>query len=95
MSRIFLEHLFNQVLGRVRDRSPVCRVESQRLLKHVAEDFLVVVSLEGWVAAEENEEHDSKGPDIAGFVVVALEYFWSDIVWRADNGVHALYFLLL
>ena len=95
LSRVLLEHLAHEVLGRVRDSVPVGGVESEWLLEDISEDLLVVIAFEGRVSAEEDKENDAETPDIAGLVIVAFEHFWGDIVRSTDDGVHALNFLLL
>ena len=95
LCRVFLEHLANEIFGGSRDCVPICGIVSERLLQDIAENFLVVVSFKGRVSAQEDEQNDTKTPDIARFVVVALKDFRSDIVWGANNSVHALNFSLL
>ena len=92
---VFLKHLANQVLRRISNGSPVCRVKSKWLLEHISENLLVVVSFERWVSAKEDEEHDTKGPDVAGLVIAALKHLRCDIVGSSYNCVHALDFFLL
>jgi len=94
-SRVLLQHLSDQILGGIRDLVPVCGVKSKWLLQHIAENLLVVIALERRVAAQEYEEDDTEGPDIAGLVVVALEHLGCNVVWGADNSVHSLDGLLL
>ena len=92
---VLLKHLADQVFGGIRDRVPVCRVKGKGLLQHISENFLVVVALERWVAAEENEKDDSERPDVARLVVVAFEDFWSDVVRCSNDRMHALNSLFL
>ena len=94
ISRVLIKHLGDQVFRRIRDRIPVSWIEGQWLLQHISEYFFVVITLKWRVSAEEHEEDDTEGPDIALLVVVALEHFGCHIVWRTDHGVHSLDFLL-
>ena len=94
-SRVLLQHLGNQVFCRVGDVGPVSRVEREWLLENVPENFLVVIALERRVAAEEDEEDDAEGPDVAGLVVVALEHLRRDVVRSANHRMHPLHRLLL
>ena len=95
LSRVLLEHLADQVLRGRGDSIPVCWVEGKGLFEHVSENLLVVVSLKWWVSTEEHEEDDTETPDVTGFVVVALEDFWGNVVRCSNNCVHALDSLLL
>lgn len=92
---ILVQHLAYQIFRRVRDRGPVCWVESQRLFQHITEDFLVVISFEGRVPAEEDEKDNTETPHIAALVIVALEDLGCDVVRCSHNCMHFLDFLLL
>lgn len=94
-SRVFLKHFADEILGACGDSVPVCGVESEWLLQNIAENFLVIVSFEGRVTAQENEENDSKTPDITRDVIVALKDFRSNIVWSSNDSGHALNFSFL
>ena len=63
---IFSEHRGHQVLGFIRDRVPIRWVKLELRLQDILENFLIVVSLKGWISAQEDIQDDSKGPDVAG-----------------------------
>ena len=93
--RILVEHLRDEILRLIRHTIPVSRVELELLLDDVAEDLFVVVSFEGWVTAQEDEQNDTEGPNVALLVVVAFQHFRSDVVWSTNNSVHTLNLSLL
>lgn len=79
----------------VRDLRPVLGIEFQFLLQDAFEDLLVVFSLKWRVPAQHDEEDDAEAPDIAGEVVVTLEYLRRHVVGGADYGMHLLTGVLL
>jgi len=91
--RVLGEHLAEQVFGLLTVDVPIGGVESQLLLEHVFENFLVGIALEGRVAAQENEQNDSERPHVALSAVVAAQNLGSYVVGRAHDCVHLFYLL--
>jgi len=54
------------------------------------QDLLIIVTVEGWVPAEQNVEHAAGGPHIAADVVVSGEHLGRNVIWRACTRLHAM-----
>ena len=93
--RILIEHASDKILGAVADILPVFFVESKLLVANLLDYNLVVVSVVRRVTAEQNVQDDAKAPDVAGFVVPALQYLRGHIVGSAYNSLHLISRLLL
>lgn len=85
-SWVALEHFGNEQFGLVGYGAPFLGVESVDATAHRFHDLIVVVAIKRRCPGEQNEEYNAAGPDIAFFVVSALEHFGGDIVGLGIRG---------
>lgn len=79
----------------IRYLSPVFGVELEVLLQDSFEYLLIIVPFKGRISTQHDKEDHAKTPHITREIVVALEYFWCNIVWCPHNGVHLFGRILL
>ena len=84
------DQLVNQVLSLSSDLVPLLPIVVEGAAGDHLQDFLVVVSVEGRVPAEQNVEHAAGGPHIAADIVVAGEHLGRDVVWGTGTSLHSM-----
>lgn len=57
-------------------------------MKDLVENCFVGVAFKRWIATQNYEQNNAQRPNVALIVVVAFKYFWCNVEWSADNGVH-------
>ena len=84
------DELVDQVLGLIGDVVPLLAIVVKDAARDHLQDFLVIVAVEGRVAAQQDVQHAAGRPHIARHVVVAGQDFGRDVVGRACSCLHAL-----
>ena len=84
------DQLVNQVLSLSSDLVPLLTIVIEGATSDHLQDFLVIVSVEGWISAEQNVEHAPRGPHIAADVVVTGQDLRRDVVWCAGTSLHSM-----
>ena len=86
------DQLVNQVLSLSSDLVPLLTIVIEGAASDHLQDFLVIVSVEGRISAEQNVEHAPRGPHIAADVVVTGQDLRRDVVWCAGTSLHSMQF---
>ena len=91
---VFIEELFNKVLGFVTRGVPDLPTESPVTFPDFIED-LTVSAIERRSATQHDVQNDADTPKVALLSVVALEDLRCDIVWSSISGVHGVIRLVI
>ena len=91
----FADELFDQTFGLPADFIPLLSVEVKLSLLYHLQDFLIVVAIKGWIAAQQDVQDASSTPEVALDTVVSRQDFWRYVVWRASTSAHLFDVLLV
>lgn len=89
--RIVVQQLTHQVNCICAYVCPLLFIGAEFTPFHLLYYFFIVDTIEGWIATKQYVQYYSYTPQITFFVIVIIQYFWSNVIWSSKFLLHLMF----